>query len=119
MRRRGVQLPRVKRSVDDEEYGECEDAIQTYSLSCLERGGGSYRRRMVSPLMQASLVSILVPLYDEEEFIGPLLDNVLAAPLPQGLDREIIVVDDGSRDGSAEVVEQMAARMPDLIRLVR
>jgi glycosyltransferase involved in cell wall biosynthesis len=69
--------------------------------------------------MQASLVSILVPLYDEEEFIGPLLDNVLAAPLPVGLDREIIVVDDGSRDGSAEVVEQMAARMPDLIRLVR
>ena len=29
------------------------------------------------------LLSILVPLYNEEEFIGPLLQRVLAAPLPE------------------------------------
>jgi SAM-dependent methyltransferase len=68
--------------------------------------------------MQASLLSILVPLYNEEEFIAPLLERVLAAPLPAGLERDIVVVDDGSTDGSIEVVEAMAARHPE-IRLVR
>ena len=63
-------------------------------------------------------LSILVPLYNEEEFIGPLLERVLAAPLPTGVAREIVVVDDGSTDGSAEIVEAMAAAQPG-IRLVR
>jgi SAM-dependent methyltransferase len=68
--------------------------------------------------MQAALLSVLVPLYNEEEFVATLLERVLAAPLPPGIDREIVVVDDGSRDGSAEIVEALAARHPQ-IRLVR
>ncbi len=64
-------------------------------------------------------VSILVPLYNEEEFVAVLLGRVLAAPLPDGLDREIIVVDDGSDDGSVEAVEAVAARHPGAIRLLR
>jgi len=63
-------------------------------------------------------LSVLVPLYNEEEFIAPLLERVLAAPLPDGMEREIIVADDGSTDGSAEVVAEMAKRHPQ-IRLVR
>jgi glycosyltransferase involved in cell wall biosynthesis len=63
-------------------------------------------------------VSILVPLYNEEEFIGTLLERVLAAPLP-GLSREVIVADDGSTDGSDKVVEEVAARHPGLVQLVR
>jgi len=69
--------------------------------------------------MTASLVSILVPLYNEEEFIGEVLARVLAAPLPQGLTREVIVVDDGSTDDSALVVEALAAEHPGVVRLVR
>jgi len=65
------------------------------------------------------LLSVLVPLYNEEEFVGPLLERVISAPLPQGLTREIIVVDDGSTDGSAEIVQEVAARHPGLIRLLR
>ena len=68
--------------------------------------------------MRAALLSVLVPLYNEEEFIGPLLERVLAAPLPDGMGREIVVVDDGSTDGSAEVAERMAAAHPE-IRVVR
>jgi glycosyltransferase involved in cell wall biosynthesis len=64
-------------------------------------------------------VSILVPVYNEEEFVAALLERVLAAPLPEGFDREIIVVDDGSGDGSAEAVESLAARHPGAIRLIR
>ena len=69
--------------------------------------------------MKGTLLSILVPLYNEEEFIGPLLDRVLAAPLGQDLEREIIVVDDGSTDGSAAIASEYSARYPRLIRLFR
>src|SRR2546423_15160639 len=65
------------------------------------------------------LLSILVPLYNEEEFIRPLLDRVLAAPLPEGMGREIVVVDDGSTDGSAEIAQDAAAACPGTIRVIR
>jgi glycosyltransferase involved in cell wall biosynthesis len=64
-------------------------------------------------------LSILVPLYNEEGFVGTLLERVIAAPLPAGLDREIIVADDGSTDGSIAIVEAVAAKHPGLIRLLR
>src|SRR5271154_7403429 len=64
------------------------------------------------------LLSVLVPLFNEEEFIAPILERVLDAPLPDGMEREIVVVDDGSSDGSAEIVAEMAAQHPE-IRLVR
>jgi glycosyltransferase involved in cell wall biosynthesis len=64
--------------------------------------------------MRARLLSVLVPLYNEEEFIAPILQRVIDAPLPDGMEREIIVVDDGSTDGSAEIVAAMAARHPEI-----
>jgi glycosyltransferase involved in cell wall biosynthesis len=69
--------------------------------------------------MPGSTLSILVPLYNEEEFVGPLLERVLAAPLPEGMEREVVVVDDGSSDGSGDIVEGVAAHHPGTVRLVR
>src|SRR5579871_1550007 len=69
--------------------------------------------------MPGSRVSILMPLFNEEEYIGTILERVLRAPLPAGLDREIIVVDDGSTDDSAEIVEEFSARHPGVIQLFR
>ena len=69
--------------------------------------------------MAAHTLSILIPLYNEEEFVGTLLERVLAAPLPDGVGREIIVVDDGSTDASPAIVEQIAAAHPALVRLIR
>jgi SAM-dependent methyltransferase len=63
-------------------------------------------------------LSVLIPLYNEEEYIATLLDRVLNAPLPAGMAREIIVVDDGSDDGSAQVAAGFAARHPEIIRLL-
>jgi glycosyltransferase involved in cell wall biosynthesis len=71
------------------------------------------------PRMRQGLVSILMPLFNEEEFVGEALRRAIAASLPPGLSREIIVVDDGSTDGSAAIVESMAAQHPDLVQLVR
>lgn len=69
--------------------------------------------------MEPDLLSILVPLYNEEEYIGEVLRRVMAAPLPGGLRREIIVVDDGSTDDSARIAEEFAERFPALVRVYR
>jgi glycosyltransferase involved in cell wall biosynthesis/ubiquinone/menaquinone biosynthesis C-methylase UbiE len=64
-------------------------------------------------------LSILIPLYNEEEFIGELLRRVAMAPLPDGVEREIVIVNDCSKDGSAEVVEDFIASRPELaIKLI-
>ena len=65
------------------------------------------------------MISILVPLYNEEEFVATLLERVIAAPLPEGFDREIIVADDGSTDASVQEVEAVAEKFPGVIRLLK
>jgi glycosyltransferase involved in cell wall biosynthesis len=68
----------------------------------------------------SDLFSILIPLYDEEEFIQELLARVIAAPLPDNLDREVVIVDDCSRDSSVAAVESFIAARPGVgIRLIR
>jgi glycosyltransferase involved in cell wall biosynthesis len=64
-------------------------------------------------------LSVLAPLYNEEELVGALLEKVIAAPLPPGMTMEIIVADDGSTDSSVEEVEAVAARHPGAIRLLK
>ena len=59
--------------------------------------------------------SILVPLYNEEEFVATLLDRVIQAHLPNGLDREVIAADDGSTDGSVQEVERVQAKHLGLV----
>lgn len=52
-------------------------------------------------------VSILTPMYNTEKYVHRLLDSVLAQDYP---DIEMVVVDDGSTDGSAAVVQAYAPR---------
>jgi dolichol-phosphate mannosyltransferase len=52
-------------------------------------------------------VIITVPTYNEKENIGELIREILALPLP-GFDLRILVVDDNSPDGTAEVASQIA-----------
>ena len=57
--------------------------------------------------MTAPLVSVLIPCFNAERYVGEALESVLAqtyAPI------EVIVVDDGSTDGSAQVVAGFAGR---------
>ncbi len=63
-------------------------------------------------------LSLVFPVFDEEESLGPLLDEALALGPRLADEFEIVVVDDGSRDASAAVVEQYAARHAN-VRLLR
>lgn len=67
--------------------------------------------------MDCPAISVVVPLFNKRDEVGATLRSVLAQTLPP---LEIIVVDDGSTDGGAEVVEALAAgEGRALLRLVR
>jgi dolichol-phosphate mannosyltransferase len=60
-------------------------------------------------------LSIVIPAYNEERFIGTLLQQIEAVDLgPLGLVKEVIVVDDCSRDRTAEIVGAVPG-----VRLIR
>ena len=64
------------------------------------------------------LLSVLIPVYNERAVVERCLAQVLSAPLPESMERELIVVDDCSSDGTSSVLERLAASEP-CIRLYR
>ena len=63
-------------------------------------------------------LSILVPVYNERAVVARSLSQVIAAPLPENMERELILVDDCSTDGTSEILERFAAAEP-CVRLFR
>ncbi len=60
------------------------------------------------------MISLSVPVYNEREALQPLFDKVRAVMKEQGQPWEIIFVNDGSTDGSAEVLDGLAAAHPEV-----
>ena len=63
-------------------------------------------------------LSVVVPLYNEEGSLPHLLAQLLAALKPLGRSFEIVLVDDGSRDGTPALLQDMAARTPELVAVL-
>lgn len=63
-------------------------------------------------------LSIVIPAYNERRTIEELLRRVGEAPLPDGVEREIVVVDDCSTDGTREHLRELAGRGRPEFRLV-
>lgn len=63
-------------------------------------------------------LSIIVPVYNVEQYLRQCLESILSQPLPKG-DYEVIVVDDGSPDDSIPSIQDLAERYPETIRIVR
>jgi glycosyltransferase involved in cell wall biosynthesis len=69
-------------------------------------------------LRRLSSVSVVIPMFNEEESIEHALECAVAGLESYGGDYEVVVVDDASTDRSAELVERAARENPS-IRMVR
>src|SRR5712692_15440 len=63
-------------------------------------------------------LSILMPVYNERTVVEQCISQVLAAPLPEDMERELIIVDDRSTDGTWTLLERLATEQCQ-IRLFR
>src|SRR5688500_8652627 len=57
-------------------------------------------------------LSVVIPLFNEQDNIPPIYDELSAALNELGLDYEVIVIDDGSRDASFERLKAIHERDP-------
>lgn len=64
------------------------------------------------------LLSLVIPVYNEEENLPFLMDAICNALEPLKKDWEVIFVDDGSRDRSVEVLENLVKKDPEHVRTI-
>jgi glycosyltransferase involved in cell wall biosynthesis len=60
-------------------------------------------------------LSIIVPVYNEVESLTILHERITAVVVPLGLRWEIVFIDDGSRDGSTEVLKDLHAAQDNVV----
>lgn len=66
------------------------------------------------------MLSIIIPAFNEAERLGASLNTILSYVEREARDAEIIVIDDGSRDDTAKIAEQVFASKPEIAsRVIR
>ena len=63
-------------------------------------------------------LSVVVPLYNEEESLPYLVEQLLSALRPGGERFELVLVNDGSSDGTAAVLERLSGEIPELVAVL-
>src|SRR5689334_15500023 len=62
-------------------------------------------------------LSVVIPVYNERFLVRELVERVLAVDVPGIRELELVIVNDGSKDGTTEVLRQLAAEHPHRLRL--
>lgn len=57
-------------------------------------------------------LSIVIPVYNEEQTLHEIIDKVVSAEIPAGMEREIICVNDCSKDNTAARLDELPAKFP-------
>jgi glycosyltransferase involved in cell wall biosynthesis len=70
---------------------------------------------MNSSKTRAGTLSVVVPVFNEEGNAAPLVAGITAAVRPLDIPFELIVVDDGSSDGTSDVLRDLIAETPELV----
>ena len=73
------------------------------------------KRTKIKKKMRDSLVTVIIPCYNQERTIGEAIESVLAQTFQ---DYEVIVVNDGSTDGSLSVIENYVRNYPNKVRYI-
>ena len=63
-------------------------------------------------------LSVVVPLFNEEESLPPLVERILNHVRPLGLPFELVLVDDGSRDRTAQLLRELSGQAPELVAVL-
>jgi glycosyltransferase involved in cell wall biosynthesis len=67
--------------------------------------------------METKDLSLVIPVYNEEENLHPLAEEIRAALDGRGLDYEVIYIDDGSKDSSFACLQELAAADPRTVAI--
>ncbi len=70
----------------------------------IEKDSTPYLRRRVEARPEVPLISIVVPVFNEEDVIDHFLNDTRAVLDPLGLPYEYVFIDDGSRDNTANLI---------------
>jgi glycosyltransferase involved in cell wall biosynthesis len=63
-------------------------------------------------------LSVVVPLFNEEESLPPLVERILNHVRPLAIPFELVLVDDGSRDRTAAVLRRLCDQVPELVAVL-
>ncbi len=63
----------------------------------------------------AQVLSIVIPVYNERDLLPQVLERVEQVELPSGLERQVVIVDDGSTDGTRDILRGLIRERPDYI----
>ncbi len=69
--------------------------------------------------LEFGLLSVIVPVYNEKYLLRHCVERILDTSLPDDLGLEILLVDDGSTDGTDEAVLRLEQEHPEVIRVFR
>jgi polyisoprenyl-phosphate glycosyltransferase len=61
--------------------------------------------------------SVVIPVYNSEQLVGTTIDRVVSVFTDHGLDFELILINDGSHDGSWDVIAEKARTVPHVVAL--
>ncbi len=61
--------------------------------------------------------SVVIPVYNSEEIVGETVDDVVRVLEAAGLSYEVVLVNDGSRDRSWDIISGRARRNPNLVAI--
>jgi glycosyltransferase involved in cell wall biosynthesis len=89
-------------------------AFKLCSISGLIAIFGHHKKSLMNQKL-----SIIIPVYNEEKTIRSILDRILQVTLTNNIEKELILVNDSSSDGSPQVIEDYISTHPDVnIRLI-
>jgi glycosyltransferase involved in cell wall biosynthesis len=98
-------------SVDEVISRLAEDADARVTLLRKLLGDAACRQLGIFPIPPGFMLSVVIPVFNEKQWVRELIRRVQAAPIP----KEIIVIDDCSTDGTREVLHELE---PEGLRVV-